>query len=76
MAICELTSDEQRWCRRLERVLKAKPRRLYVYVGQNSVDIMFTEDVRSDDDREMARKLGEITKYTILAKIEGDASSL
>ncbi len=68
--------DELRWCRRLERTLKAKPRDLYVYAGLGSIDIMLTDDVDKNDDGEAARKYPEWTQYSFVARIEGDASGL
>ncbi len=79
----ELTKDESRWCRRLQRVLKDKPRTLEIYVGLGSV-IILGAGARNrcfDESAQMGRagSLDSINDYALFsfrADIEGDASGL
>ncbi len=73
----ELTANELRWCRRLERVLKAKPRKLDIYVGMDTVDI-FTEGVMEAnfDEYGDVDNLHDDTSFTIFTEIRGDGSGL
>ncbi len=79
----ELTKDELRWCRRLERALKAKPRSLEVYVALDSVTVLDKGAMdRCFVDSQTGSHFGDIDRvdeyglFSIHTKITGDASGL
>ena len=73
------TKDEERWCRRLKRVFKDRPRTLEVHVGLGSIEILAEggmERCFDDSFNGCLDNIGDYVGFSIQTDITGDGSGL